>query len=329
MSKYLDSEMDQKGENRYENLIEQIKNVFGSNVNDNNIKTNEKYYTAVCIFAKYLGEFTGVNKISNVESKNIYKFIDKMQNLGMSDSTLKSYMSGIRNFYDMGSQVWDKCRTVIPDNNKLGLEDRIIGNVERAWSKEEITQAKELAVTEGRLDVYHALNIAEHFGTRIDGTCSITINQIDKALNAGFLHVVEKGAKPRNIPLGITEGAREALHDAKTWGESKETWKDHIFLQDKNIRAEKRSIQDWIANHRGSFQDADRIASWIAREDFRKTGDIEKSNLVFHGVRHAWACEKYQELKEQGYSKEKAMLQVSHWLGHERVEITKVYVTKV
>lgn len=328
MSKYLDPIMSTKGENRFENLIEQVKDVFASKYNDCNIKTGEKYYSAMSTFTKYIAEFTNTTKISSVQTKDIYGFAEKMQDLGMSDSTLKSDFAGIRKFYDMGTEVWGKCKVIIPTNQKIGLEDRVVGNVERAWSKEEINQAKELAKAEGRLDVYHAISIAEHFGTRIDGTCSITLNQMNKALDTGYLHVVEKGAKPRDIPLQVTAGAREALQDAKTWGESKEAWKGHIFLEDKNIRGEKKSIQDWIANHRNSFQDHDRIASWEARENYRQTGKIEKADLCFHGLRHTWAEEKVEQLKGQGYTTEQAYKTTSRWLGHERTEVSKIYVPK-
>lgn len=325
MTKYLD-ELSERGENRFENLMGQVKEVFGSEFNDNNVKTNEKYFTAVSTFTKYLSEYEGINKISNVESKHIFNFVEKMQDLGMSDSTLKGYMAGIRDFFDMGKQMWDKCKTVVPDNDRLGLEQRINGNVERAWTKEEIQEAKTIALEQDRLDVYHAINIAENFGTRIDGTCSLTTLQIDKALETEELHVKEKGGHERDIK--VTPEGREALLEAKEWGETRYISRDRIFCDTNDIRGVKQAIQDWIYNHRNEFQNAERIPHWVARENFAETGQVTKADLTLHGIRHTWAEQKYQEYIDKGYNEKKALKEVSELLGHNREEVTKVYLAK-
>lgn len=327
MSKYLDELMSQKGENRFENLMQQVKDVFASKHNDKSINTSSSYYTSMSTFTKYLAEFQGVSKVTNVESKHIFGFVEKMQDLGMKNETLKSYVSGIRSFYDMAKDNGCKCRTVVPNNERLHLEERVVGNVERAWSSEEISAAKDAAITQDRLDVYHAINISKHFGTRIDGTCSLTIFQIVNALECNSLIVTEKGGHTRKIP--VSKVGRQALIEAKAWAESKDIAKNRVFCQDgKDIGQAKKSIQDWIYNNRDSFQDSSRIASWEARENFKETNTIEKANLSFHGIRHYYASERYNEFKNKGYSDKKARYEVSKIIGHNRDEVTKVYLAK-
>lgn len=328
MSKFLDNNISERGENRYNNLMGQVKQVFSSDFNNLNIKTAEKYYTAVSTFTKYIGEYTSINKIQNVNSKNIYDFKEKMKELGMSNSTFKSYMSGIRNFFDIGKQTWDKCKTVVPTNNKLGLEQRVVGCVERAWTHEEIKAAKDLAVNLNRKDVYHAINLASNFGLRLDGICSLTNTQINKALDTGLLTVKEKGGKVRDIPITNVQ-QKQALLELKMWGLEQKNWKDHVFCSNnKNIRDVKQSIQNFIYNNRDKFSNLDRIKSWEAKENYKKTDVVEKGNLTMHGLRHTFAKQQYYNFIQKGYTEKEAKLEVSRLLGHNRGEVTNIYLAK-
>ena len=51
--------------------------------------------------------------------------------------------------------------------------------------------------------------------------------------------------------------------------------------------------------------------------------------MTFHGLRHTCAAEWYLSLKAKGYSDIDARKQVSRWLGHERDEITKIYLASL
>ena len=51
--------------------------------------------------------------------------------------------------------------------------------------------------------------------------------------------------------------------------------------------------------------------------------------MTFHGLRHTYAAEKYQELVNNGKSPLDAHFEVSRLLGHERPDVTNIYLASV
>ena len=51
--------------------------------------------------------------------------------------------------------------------------------------------------------------------------------------------------------------------------------------------------------------------------------------MPFHGLRHTYAAEKYQELVGSGKSPLDAHFEVSRLLGHERPDVTNIYLASV
>ena len=50
--------------------------------------------------------------------------------------------------------------------------------------------------------------------------------------------------------------------------------------------------------------------------------------MTFHGLRHTYAHEKYDEYIRQGYSEYQSRKKVSELLGHHRDEVTKIYLAE-
>jgi integrase len=55
----------------------------------------------------------------------------------------------------------------------------------------------------------------------------------------------------------------------------------------------------------------------------------QSRSLTFHGLRHTYAAEKYQELVNGGMSGLDAHFAVSRLLGHERADVTNIYLASV
>lgn len=51
--------------------------------------------------------------------------------------------------------------------------------------------------------------------------------------------------------------------------------------------------------------------------------------LTFHGLRHTFAAEKYKELMDKGMGALDAHFTVSRLLGHERADVTNVYLASL
>ena len=51
--------------------------------------------------------------------------------------------------------------------------------------------------------------------------------------------------------------------------------------------------------------------------------------MTFHGLRHTYAAEKYMQLIHNGTSALDAHFEVSRLLGHERADVTNIYLASV
>ena len=51
--------------------------------------------------------------------------------------------------------------------------------------------------------------------------------------------------------------------------------------------------------------------------------------MTFHGLRHTYAAEKYQELVNGGMKELDAHFTVSRLLGHERADVTDIYLASL
>ena len=71
-------------------------------------------------------------------------------------------------------------------------------------------------------------------------------------------------------------------------------------------------LQQFILLHRENVQDPD-----------------SDRPLTFHGLRHTYAAEKYSQLIAEGVSELDAHLTVSRLLGHERADVTNIYLASV
>ena len=63
------------------------------------------------------------------------------------------------------------------------------------------------------------------------------------------------------------------------------------------------------------------------RDEVRDAGSDRP--LTFHGLRHTYAAEKYKELTSNGMGALDAHFTVSRLLGHERADVTNIYLTSV
>jgi integrase len=68
-------------------------------------------------------------------------------------------------------------------------------------------------------------------------------------------------------------------------------------------------LQDFIRKNKGKVKDFD-----------------SDRPMTFHGLRHLCASEWYLELRGTGYGKKAAMKLVSQRLGHERMDVTRIYL---
>ena len=87
-----------------DNVMDQI-NAVKNRINIRSFKTVHTYYGHTSLFARYYVEEWHGQKFVNVSGKHIRGYVKKMQEQGLSPSTIKARLSGIRFFYGFGQKL--------------------------------------------------------------------------------------------------------------------------------------------------------------------------------------------------------------------------------
>lgn len=291
--------------NIYLDLVAQLDKLARHN-RQGSFQTKRRYYEAMQRFCRYLAEEYHLQKLSNISSKHFVAYVEHLQNSGKSASTIKTDLAAIRFFHDK----MEHAKYRLPDNDALGvaLERRRFGGVDRTWSAVEFNRMIGKAVEAGRDDIACALYLGRFAGLRIHEVMRIDTAIAEQALREDAITIKGKGGKIRTVPIE-DERVRVALETML-----KRTERGHkLFVPDgvPTDRAINR-VQLFILKNRDDIADEGRAA-----------------NLTFHGLRHSYAAVKYHVLTENGANPLDAHFTVSRLLGHERANVTNIYLASV
>lgn len=266
-------------------------------------RTKERYYMAMKRFCHFLAEVYRLQKLSNFSGKHLVAYVLWMQEKELSASTIKTDLAAIRFFHDKISNPKYK----LPSNAELGveLERRRFGDTDRTWSVAEFNRLLGKALD--REDYILAFYLARYAGLRIHECMRIDTAIARQAIREGAITIKGKGGKIRTVPINqqIISALEKCL---------KLTPPGSKLLVPDNIPTDKviNQLQQFILLHRKDVQDPD-----------------SNRPLTFHGLRHTYAAEKYSQLVAEGVSELDAHLTVSRLLGHERADVTNIYLASV
>ena len=285
--------------NLYQNLLAQAEKLRRHN-RQGSYKTKERYFQAYQRFLHYLADVYRLGKIANVSGKHLSAYVARMQERGLSASTIKTDLAAIRFWHD---QI-PGAKYTLPANSAYSLERRRFGGVDRTWSPAEFHKMLDECRNAQREDYGACLMIARYAGLRLHEAMRIDTAIARAALKDGFLTIKGKGGKVREVPLDGEVRIVLANYLARTKPGNK------LFVPDgKQTHVAITELQNFIRAHRGRVQE-----------------DAAKSPLTFHGLRHTCAAGWYRTLISDGKSAYEARLQVSKWLGHERDDVTRIYL---
>ena len=268
-------------------------------------RTKERYYEAFKRFCAYLADEFHLQKLENISGKHLVSYVLWMQESGKSASTIKTDLAAIRFFHDKMSRP----RYQLPTNDELAveLERRCFGGVDRTWSTAEFNKMLGRALAADRYDYILALYLARYAGLRIHECFRIDTATAEQALRENAVTVKGKGGKVRTVPINeqIALALRKQLD---------RTQRGHKLLVPDGVPTDQAiaALQFFIMRHRDEVRDAGSDRS-----------------LTFHGLRHTYAAEKYRELTERGMGDLDAHFTVSRLLGHERPDVTNIYLASV
>ena len=290
----------------YHTLVTQLDKLARHN-RQGSFRTKDRYYEAVKRFCAYLAAHYHLQKLENVSGKHLVSYVLYLQAQGKSASTIKTDLSAIRFFHDKMSHP----RYTLPSNEELGvaLEHRRFGQQDRTWTNPEFGKLIGRAMAEKREDYILALYLARYAGLRIHECFRMDTAAAERALRENALTVKGKGGKIRIVPIEddrITMMLQRLLD---------KTERGHKLLVPDGIPTDRaiNGMQQFILRHRDAICDP----------------TAPDRRITFHGLRHTYATEKYTSLVSGGMTPLDAHFTVSRLLGHERPDVTNIYLASV
>ena len=187
----------------------------------------------------------------------------------------------------------------------IQLERRRFGDTDRTWSAAEFNRIIELASENvGYLLAFH---LARHAGLRIHECFRIDTAIARQAIRESAITIKGKGGKIRTVPIN-----QQIIASLEKCLEATPTGSKLLVPDDVPTDKAINQLQQFILRNRESVQDPD-----------------SNRPLTFHGLRHTYATEKYRQLIADGISELDAQLTVSQLLGHERADVTNIYLVSI
>lgn len=299
------------------NLKDQVI-AFFDKCNESGYGAQDRNMESCLRFAEYLGENTNLQKMQNAESRHLYRYVEYMKAKGLAVSTMMTDLSGIRFYYNRNG-----CKNELPANDKLNLGQREVGKYDRAWLPGEIDRCYALANLKGKMDVVISMDFMLHFGLRIDEATSLKLTYLKRALNYGQLMVTGKGGKQHVIDFDESGKHKAIIEKWLSFAEAGGKYPTDYLICDKKCRSvekKKKSMQNWLIRMKKQILEP-------GRAEFTEHGKKPRRDTIsFHGLCHTFAQNYLTELKFM--NPKDARLKVSQALGHERMEITRVYTNE-
>lgn len=163
-------------------------------------------------------------------------------------------------------------------------------------------------MAEHRDDFILALYLGRYAGLRIHECFRIDTAAAERALRENALTVKGKGGKVRTVPI---EDERILMMLRKLLAQ---TERGHKLLVPDGMPTDRaiNALELFIYRYRNGIND-----------------EGSDRRLTFHGLRHTYAAEQYTKLTEDGMSAIDAHYAVSRLLGHERADVTNIYLASV
>lgn len=288
----------------YQTLIAQLDKVARHN-RQGSFRTKERYYEAEKRFCRFLADRYHLQKLANVSGKHLTAYVIDMQERGKSASTIKTDLAAIRFFHDK----LERTKYSLPTNEELSveLERRRFGGVDRTWSSREFNRFLARCLMDGHEDFAAIACITWYAGLRIHECFRIDTAIAEQALRENAITIKGKGGKIRTVP--INESIRVELRK----------------LLAVTPRGHKLFVPDDVPTHHAIAQ----LQQYIYRVRPAVQDEGSTRPMTHHGLRHSYAARTWQELIDCGVPPLSASLRVSQLLGHERADVTNVYLASI
>ncbi len=265
------------------------------------------------LFCRFLADNFNLKTLANIQNKHLVEYVIERQSEGKSASTIKNDLAAIRYFHDQIPQT----RYVLSSNQVLSetyinfnLERRCFGRIDRRPTDLEYRALINLAKQTRNPEMGLIIILGREMGLRIHEVVRLNRSDVERAFRENVLTVKGKGGLIRKVPLNdVAITTLESAIQNISRGQKifvPPSQKAHQVIQ---------RVQDFIKNNRHKI---------IDQLNSRPKG-IE---ITMHSFRHAYAKEQYDSFILQGYSEDAARLEVAQLIGHNRQDVTKIYLAE-
>lgn len=297
----------------------QIEKVF-RHTRQNSFATRDRYKDSCRQFGKFIHDHFKLQNVRNVSDKHVAAYVQQRQQEGKAVKTIKNDLAAIRYLHDQISNP----RYSLSDNKKLqsdyGLKldktPQITGD--RAWTRGEYKQMKNIALQLGNQNAVDVMTMARTMGLRIAEAVSSRRSQAENALRTGIYQVQgeAKNGKHRSVPLSpeVKEVFLRRMRDTTRGG--------RLFVKpgEKTHRVINR-LEKFLDYHRSK---AETQEGRELRNELRENMELNKP-LTYHGLRYNYVQERMHQEQGKGFTEEQAAAIVSREVGHERIDVIKIY----
>jgi len=276
-------------------------NMFRGNKNGLSFKTNERYKEAMREFNNYMSEYYTKVDYKKISNKHLKGFIKHLKSNASSPEHAKTLLSAVKKFNTLNGGTYE----LNSSNKSLGVEDR--RTIKRddkdkpaVASPDEIKQFSQLATDMNKSHHERAIQLQSQLGLRVHEVMTLTDKQVKEALNTNVIQIQGKGGQIRHLELN--NQIRGVLSDSV---ENKLSGRFLHVSEHSTVDKAINQYTDYIRNHRTK---------------------ITEQKITTHSFRRYFANEQYKQALEQGMTKEQAEITVSKKLGHNRAEVTRIYL---
>lgn len=298
----------------------QIEKIF-KHTRQGSYSTRDRYKDSCLMFARFCKDRFKMQNIRNIHDKHVAAFITERLKQGIGSKTIKGDLSALRYMHD---QV-QRPRYELSDNAKLQEEYGLtIGtthqvNGDRAWTASEYEGMMQIAGELQNANVADCMVLARTMGLRITEAAAVSRAQAEYALRTGVYQVKgeAKNGKHREVALSA-DGRRVLERRLATTRRG-----DRLFVRsgEKTHQVVNR-MQKFMEHHR------DKVLTEAGMQQRTDRRDGSSRSLTFHGLRYGYVQDRMQEEIAKGYSHDNAALIVSREVGHERIDVIRIYEGK-
>ncbi|MEK5322681.1 phage integrase N-terminal domain-containing protein [Paenibacillus sp. FSL L8-0644] len=295
----------------------QVEKIF-KHTRQGSYATRDRYKDSCLMFVRFCASSFKMQNIRNLSDKHIVAFVQSRQRAGSSAKTIKNDLTALRYLHDQIQQP----RYVLSDNKELqkqhGIEltktPQVNGN--RAWTEEEYQGMIQIAKELQQENVADCLTLARTMGLRVTEAAAVSRAQAEHALRTGVYQVKgeAKNGKHREVPLSAA--GRIIFERRLRYTERG----NRLFIAagEKTHQVVNR-MEKFVQHHRDKVQTTQGVEQRIDKRDG------SSRSLTFHGLRYSYVQERMQQEIEKGYSRDNAASIVSREVGHERIDVIKIY----